>query len=415
MAIRLAAIIATLGLLAGCAHAGKTAPAAPHPDTAAHAGQCVPLGQWLDIASQETLPVKHALARLSKQQVVLLGEDHDNIQHHRWQLHTLIQLYALQPKLALGFEAFPRRVQPIIDQWLAGQLSERAFLEAVDWTRIWSYDAEYYLPMLRFARMHGLPVYALNVERELISQISAKGWQAIPKAQREGLGDPAPASPGYIEELKQIFTQHMPGAHAGHGQQEPSNETEHIHQAQAFQRFLQSQLAWDRAMAEAAKQALDDGAPLVVGIVGAGHLMGGYGIPHQLAAMGVERVQSLLPWDGAIDCRYLQPGLADLAFGMRPPEPAPKHDHPRLGIYLEPAANGVKVQKVVTGSIAEQLGVQAGDVIVNMAGAPVSRVEHVIERVRATAFGTWLPFAIERQGRQLELVAKFPSRPASGK
>ncbi len=400
---RLALLLAFV-LASGCAHGGaRQTPNAPDA-----AGTCVPLGQWLDLSSGRTLPLRDTLHRLANQQVVLLGEEHDNIQHHRWQLHTLIQLHALQPRLALGLEAFPRHTQPAIDRWLAGELDEQAFLEAVQWHHIWNYDPEYYLPLLRFARMYRVPVYALNVDRKLIDRIGREGWNNIPADQRQGIGEPAPASTDYIEELQQIFGQHM---HGGHGEDRTDPDSARLLKNQGFQRFLQSQLVWDRAMAEAARQALDDGAPLVVGIVGAGHLMGGYGIPHQLAALGVHKVQGLLPWDGAIPCDQLQPGLADLAFGMRPPEPRQEKPHPRLGIYLAADERGVKVQRLVPGSIAERLGLQAGDHIVELAGLPVERIDDVIERVRKTAFGTWLPLVIERQGKRLKKLAKFPPRP----
>ena len=399
---RLAPLLFALALASGHAHGEP-----PRPAHAPDSDSCVPLGQWLDPASGRVIPLRDALERLARQQVVLLGEEHDNVQHHRWQLHTLIQLHTPQPRLALGLEAFPRRTQPAIDRWLAGELDEQAFLDAVQWRHIWNYDPEYYLPLLRFARMYRVPVYALNVDRKLIDRIGREGWNNIPADQREGIGDPAPASADYIEELQQIFGQHM---HGGHGEEQTDPDSARLLKSQGFQRFLQSQLVWDRAMAEAARQALDDGAPLVVGIVGAGHLMGGYGIPHQLAALGVHKVHGLLPWDGAIPCEQLQPGLADLAFGLRPPEPRQKTPHPRLGIYLAADEQGVKIQRLVPGSIAERLGLQAGDRIVELAGLPVARIDDVIERVRRTAFGTWLPLVIERQGKRLEKLAKFPPR-----
>ena len=69
--------------------------------------------------------------------MVLLGETHDNAAHHRWQLHTIAGLHALRPDLALGFEMFPRRIQPVLERWTNGALSEAAFLAEVEWERVW--------------------------------------------------------------------------------------------------------------------------------------------------------------------------------------------------------------------------------------------------------------------------------------
>ena len=59
-----------------------------------------------------------------------------------------------------------------------------------------------------------------------------------------------------------------------------------------FPQLRRSQLAWDRAMAEAlvagrAHHAAADGSlPLVVGIMGSGHVRHGHGVAHQLVALG---------------------------------------------------------------------------------------------------------------------------------
>ena len=40
----------------------------------------------------------------------------------------------------IGFEAFPRRVQPVLERWVAGQLSESEFLAQSDWRNVWRFD-----------------------------------------------------------------------------------------------------------------------------------------------------------------------------------------------------------------------------------------------------------------------------------
>jgi hypothetical protein len=50
--------------------------------------------------------------------VLLLGEQHDDADHHQWQLQVLAGLHALRPEMIIGFEMFPRRVQPVLDRWV---------------------------------------------------------------------------------------------------------------------------------------------------------------------------------------------------------------------------------------------------------------------------------------------------------
>ena len=139
---------------------------------------CVPDGQWK--TSKGTVHSnKDILHTLSKTRVVLLGEDHDNPEHHRWQLHTIAELFAIQPDMALGFESFPRSTQKYLDLFVAGELSEKEFLDVVNWEKIWRFNKDFYMPMIHFARMNKIPMYALNVDRSLVALVSKKGWANI--------------------------------------------------------------------------------------------------------------------------------------------------------------------------------------------------------------------------------------------
>jgi len=203
--------------------------------------------------------------------------------------------------MALGFEMFPRRVQPVLDRWSGGELDEASFLAEVDWPRIWGFDPELYLPLFRFAQANRLPVVALNVDRDTNRRVAAAGF-AIPPEEREGVGDPAPASPAYHERLAAWFKKHPAGA-------DPTR----------LERFIRAQLFWDRAMAEAILGARRDrGRPLIVGIMGSGHVEHGDGVPHQLAAMGEDNVATALPWPAGAECPTGASPIATFLFGLAP-------------------------------------------------------------------------------------------------
>ncbi|HFE39211.1 MAG TPA: PDZ domain-containing protein [Gammaproteobacteria bacterium] len=378
-------------------------------------GQCVLEGQWVSYNGVSHNPASVA-SLLSQTNVVLLGEDHDNPEHHRWQLQTLSGIYALQPNMVLGFEAFPRSTQKILDQWVAGELSEKEFLEAVDWDKIWRFNKDYYMPMFHFARMNRIPMYALNVDRKLVSRVGSEGWDNIPEKEREGVSKPAAPSQAYIDVLADVFSQHMPKhAHRRDGQvpELTAEEIQEITAKPSFQHFLQGQLLWDRAMAEVFYDAVKNKKhPVIVGILGAGHIMGHYGVPHQLNAMGLSNIKTLMAWDNTLDCQQLRDGAVDIAFGIAEideEEIAAEQERPRLGVYLE-HNKGVLISRLVKGSVGEASGIQQGDRIVRIAGKAVEKVSDVVEAVRATAFGTWLPMTIDRGGKKLALVAKFPAR-----
>ncbi|WP_245986526.1 ChaN family lipoprotein [Azospirillum thermophilum] len=373
--------------------ATATPAAAPAGSPARSGSACVPPGVWADGAGKPAEPVP-TLRRIAEAPAVLLGERHDQAEHHRWQLHTLAALHALNPDIAVGLEMLPRRVQPVLDRWSAGELTEAEFLKASEWRTLWGFDPQLYLPILHFARMNRLPVVALNVERKLISRTARDGWAAIPKAEREGVGDPAPATDEYRDRLDKAMAAHGPG-------ERPA--------AQGLQRFVEAQTVWDRAMAERIADTRRDTGRMVVAILGQGHVEWRGGVPHQLQALGMADPVVLLPWDGERDCADLDGRIADAVFGLAPPEEAAEPPKPRLGVMLEPAGDGVRIASVSDRSVAAAAGLTAGDLVTEAAGKAVRSVSDLTSAVQRQAPGTWLPLTVRRGGDRVELLAKFPA------
>lgn len=264
-------------------------------------------GVWLEPASGGTIGADVVLGRAAAAGSVLLGEVHNDPENHRWQLHVLAALHGRRPRMVIGLEAFPRAVQPVLDRWVAGELSEQAFLAAVRWPEIWGYDAALYMPLFHFARMHRLPLVALNVQRKLVARVAREGWSAVPAAEREGLGDPRPPGAAYRSFLAHSF------ALAPHARSSTAASKE-----RGLARFIEAQLTWDRAMAEAMRDATSvyPGA-LMVAVAGRGHVDRGWGIAHQLDALGAPQPMILLAVAEA-DVPGIAPDLADAVFVLRP-------------------------------------------------------------------------------------------------
>src|SRR3974377_2132725 len=99
----------------------------------------VELNAWFDVRRREV--GQDVVAQLAQKDVVLLGEGHDNAEHHRWALNTLNDLLAIRLNMAIGFEMFPRRVQGTLDRWCRGDLNEADFFRGVAWEQIGGCDA----------------------------------------------------------------------------------------------------------------------------------------------------------------------------------------------------------------------------------------------------------------------------------
>ncbi len=356
--------------------------------TASLAGDCPLPGQWQ--RDGEAVDAADLMAELADQQVVLLGEQHERLAHHRWQLHTLAALHAHRPSLVIGLEMLPREAQPALDAWVAGELEEKDFLEASDWQEAWGYDPDFYLPILHFARMHRVPLRALNVTPELRGRLTDEGWEAVPETERHAITPPTPASDAYRQALADVYARH------------PSAGD---HEA-GLTRFVEAQLVWDRAMAAGLAEAADTNT-LVVGLMGQGHVTFGHGVPHQLDDLGIADNRSLLPW--SLDDGCTPPDeVADALFilgderGFGPPEPQ------RLGVLIAPHEAGLEVMGVMPGSLADELGLEEGDVIRAAAGRSLSSPVDLTTLVRRQTPGTLLPLTVQRHGASEERLVRFP-------
>lgn len=303
-------------------------------------------GAWLRPATGEVPAHPALMAEAAQAGAVLLGESHDRADHHRWQLSVLAGLLAHRVELVVGFEMFPARADPVLADWVAGGMDEATFLPRVGWDRVWGFGAELYLPLFHFCRQHRLAMIGLNCDRDLVRQVGANGWEAIPEPTRDGITPAAPATAAYRHYLFDMTG----GRREGRAAQHPMDP--------AFDRFVRAQQTWDRAFAcriaavsgrgqtgpkssddvdtigqrdkarkagtgarpiaarQLASSASPAAAPLIVGIIGRGHLEFGGGTPHQLADLGITDAMVLLPVEAGAE---VAPGIADAVFGLDPP------------------------------------------------------------------------------------------------
>jgi S1-C subfamily serine protease len=171
-----------------------------------------------------------------------------------------------------------------------------------------------------------------------------------------------------------------------------------------LERFIDAQLLRDRGFAQAIRDALlANPAALVIGVMGAGHAEHGWGVPHQLASLGIDDVAVLLPWEKSRACEDLTADVADAVFGVdSPPEPVQR---PRLGVMIGEAKPGVTVVGVITGSVAEAAGIRTGDVIIEAGGETLEGVTDLQRVVGHHAADKPLPLRLRRDGEVIEIEA----------
>jgi uncharacterized iron-regulated protein len=116
------------------------------------------------------------LADLARADAVFVGEQHDDPNTHRLELAIVEGLTRRGVPVVVAMEMFERDVQPSLDQYTAGTVTEERFLKD---SRPWPRYATDYRPLVEYAKANKLAVVASNVPRRVASEVGKAGLSAI--------------------------------------------------------------------------------------------------------------------------------------------------------------------------------------------------------------------------------------------
>jgi len=137
--------------LTGCQHV-----AAPPPVS----------GEIRDLHSGQVLTAQELLTRLAKPQQLIIGEQHDNADHHAAQLWLLRALGEQRPQGSLLLEMLTPDQQPKVDQVRHAATPPTDLAAALAWQDGWDWNL--YGPIVRFALTQPYPLLAANLDNSKI-------------------------------------------------------------------------------------------------------------------------------------------------------------------------------------------------------------------------------------------------------
>ncbi|WP_271409201.1 ChaN family lipoprotein [Pseudomonas sp. Q1-7] len=156
-------LIVFCGLLAAC----QSLP--PLPEWQSSEGRGSPdLGVIRDLRSGERLTPEQLVARLAAEPRVLVGEQHDNPDHHTLQLWLLQALEARREQGSLLLEMLDPEQQAKVDAVRQGPLPSD-LPQALAWQKNWNWTL--YGPIVRHALAQPYPLLAANLDRSEIRRI----------------------------------------------------------------------------------------------------------------------------------------------------------------------------------------------------------------------------------------------------
>ncbi len=140
------------------------------------------------------------IKELSKAEIVLFGELHDDPIAHWLELEMTKSLFTVKEKnLALGAEMFEADNQLLIDEYLQGVYDASKFEAEV---KLWKNYKTDYKPLLDFAKSNNLMFIATNVPRRYAAVVNKKGFEGLETLNSEAKRYFAPLPFPYDPEVK---------------------------------------------------------------------------------------------------------------------------------------------------------------------------------------------------------------------
>jgi uncharacterized iron-regulated protein len=248
---------------------------------------CVATLSWLTVSScadqllfydlhmgRETAH-EEVVTRLRASRIVLVGEHHTEMRHHRIQLGVIQMLHESGASVVIGMEMFRVDTQAELDRWVSGEMAPDAF-KPIFYDN-WNFDWDLYRGILAYARDKKIPIVGLNVPRNITRQVARQGFQSLSAEQKAELSDiTCRVDKEYMAYIRKAF-----GSHA--------------HGSLDFTHFCEAQLVWDNAMTVNALAYLKDKPDMVmVVLAGTGHVRK-QAIPTQISKRGEHPLIVILP------------------------------------------------------------------------------------------------------------------------
>lgn len=200
----------------------------------------------------------------------LVGETHDNPDHHRLQLELLEAIVRAGRRPAVALEQLDREHQAALDRARverpgdAGYVADAAQFDRRGWH--WPF----YEPIIAFTLANGLPLVAANLSRRDASAVVERGYDALGADAASRLGLLQLPDPAQVEAIEAAVRE-------GHCGKLPES---------VVPRMAAAQRARDAMIADALIARASAGAVL---IAGNGHVRRDLGVPLQLAARAPQR------------------------------------------------------------------------------------------------------------------------------
>ncbi len=357
-------------------------------------------GSIVSMETGKSVAFEQMIREMKPAAFVHVGETHNSRPMHELQARIIEALHGQDPRLAVGLEMYPVTKSEPLAKWSLGILTEEEFLREGRWYTTWNQNFGYYRPIFEFVKSRGIPLYALNAPREIISKIRMRGWEALSEAEKAIVPKPDLTHEEHRQLLRTIFSaEEMPAAMKGAGME------------MMFEGLYRGQSAWDAVMGANAVKAREVEGRKIVVLVGSGHLLYNLGLNRRAAEMsglpGKTVVAVEVPkGKTAVVART----LADYIVGI---EAEDRPAFPSVGLAFKKIAdldNPVVETKPIDG-VARGKDFEKGDVVLSVDGKRFTDIDELRIHLARVPWGGEAAFRLLRAGTEKTIVLKFEESP----
>ncbi|MFB0566566.1 MAG: ChaN family lipoprotein [Candidatus Aminicenantaceae bacterium] len=345
----------------------------------------------------KSIPFLKMIREMRNDSFIYVGENHDSLPMHDIQLQIIQALLKQDRNLSIGLEMLPVTCQEVLNKWNLGILATEEFIKEASWYENWDFNFGFYNKIFEFAKINRIPLYALNVPRQIIRKIRIKGWEALSGEEKNLVPKPDLSHEEHRKLIRAIFeSTELPPQMKGKGLES------------AFEGLYRAQSAWDEVMAFYALQAADKEERKMVVLAGSGHLLYNLGInrrAHEKNNLPYKTVICVTVPEDKKRIRISR-SLADYIWGIgEEARPA----FPSVGLKFkkfEGLENLVIEIKPIAG-VARNADFKKGDVLLSADGKRFSDINELKIHLSKFSWGDRVRFRLLREAREIEIELQF--------
>jgi len=223
-------------------------------------------GRIIDLKEGKSISFEQLIDKLQSEELIFVGEVHDNPEHHLIQVQILQALMARYGPVTVAMEFFDESRQPVLDRYLEEEVSETVFLKDVEWDKGWSYPYHFYRPIIFLSKEKGRALLGINAPNNIVRKVVRSGLDSLTQEERDQVAKEINLdNQAHRDYLREVFKKHS-----------------RHHQIKSFDYFYQAQCVWEETMAENIARYLTDNKGKMVVFTGNGHITYRYGIPERV-------------------------------------------------------------------------------------------------------------------------------------